>query len=257
MDKIYFVTDLDRTIIHAKNKGYKCVEKIENREITYMTEKSYKSLIELLKIKNFKFIPCTMRSLKQTMRVDFIREYNPEIVICCNGGQVYLNGELDNQWNEVIESIVDNKKLLENINILEALKDKYKDDINIIEVRNIENLYIEVKSADIDEGTKFYNIIKNYFEDNLEVIQIKSKIFIIHKRINKIAAVDYIVDKYGIKNLITSGDSIVDEEFTKRGISILPKHASFRHNKSIITEKEGIYSTEEIIEKIKDSSNIC
>lgn len=35
MEKIFLIMDLDRTIIHSKYKGYKCVGKIGNKEITY------------------------------------------------------------------------------------------------------------------------------------------------------------------------------------------------------------------------------
>ena len=38
--KNVFITDLDRTIIHSKNPDYICVEKYNDREITFMTEKS-------------------------------------------------------------------------------------------------------------------------------------------------------------------------------------------------------------------------
>ena len=90
MDKIFFITDLDRTIIHSKHSGYRCVEKLGDREITYMTDYAYEKLHELLKIEEFMFIPCTMRNINQTLRVDFIRCYNPKIIICTNGAQFTL-----------------------------------------------------------------------------------------------------------------------------------------------------------------------
>ena len=59
--KNVFITDLDRTIIHSKNPDYTCVEKYNDREITFMTEKSLIGLKELLSKEDFVFIPCTMR----------------------------------------------------------------------------------------------------------------------------------------------------------------------------------------------------
>ncbi len=186
MGKFYFVTDLDRTIIHAKNKGYKCVEKSGEKEITYMTEKSYRDLKELLKNKKIKLVPCTMRSIKQTLRVNFIKEYKPEIIICCNGGQVYINGEMDKEWKRVIDDIVDSEKILKDISYLEELKNEVKENINILEVRNIQELYIEVKAFNEEEAIKFFNIIKDGFSEKFRILQIKAKIFIIDKRINKV-----------------------------------------------------------------------
>ena len=143
-------------------------------------------------------------------------------------------------------------ELIENINYLEELKEIYKESINIIDVRNIENFYITVKCKDSEEANKFYYIIKDKFSKNIDVLKIEAKIFIIHKKINKVYAVDYIVKKFNIKNLITSGDTEVDKEFTTRGIAILPKHSSFKHDKAIITRKDKINSTEEILDYIND-----
>lgn len=44
----------------------------------------------------------------------------------------------------------------------------------------------------------------------------------------------------------------MDKEFTTRGIAILPKHSSFKHDKAIITRKDKINSTEEILDYIND-----
>ena len=87
---------------------------------------------------------------------------------------------------------------------------------------------------------------------NINVLKIEAKIFIIHNRINKVYAVDYIIERFNIKKLITSGDTEVDREFTSRGITILPKHSSFKHEKSIITEKSKIHATEEILDYIEE-----
>ena len=250
MENIYFITDLDRTIIHSKNKGYRCVEMMGEREITYMTDESYNKLQELLKNNSFIFIPCTMRNIKQTLRVDFIREYNPQIIICTNGAQIYINGQLDKEWDKKIKSLCDYERLNDNIKYLSELKENHKEDIKVLEVRNIEDFYITIKCEDSIEAEKFYEIIKDNFDEELIVLRIDAKIFIIHKEIDKVHAVDYIIDKFNIKRLITAGDSEVDEQFTKRGISILPKHSSFKHEKSIITEKNNIKSTEDILEII-------
>ena len=250
MENIYFITDLDRTIIHSKNKGYRCVEMMGEREITYMTDESYNKLQELLKNNSFIFIPCTMRNIKQTLRVDFIREYNPQIIICTNGAQIYINGQLDKEWDKKIKSLCDYERLNDNIKYLSELKENHKEDIKVLEVRNIEDFYITIKCEDSIEAEKFYEIIKDNFDEELIVLRIDAKIFIIHNEIDKVHAGDYIIDKFNIKRLITAGDSEVDEQFTKRGISILPKHSSFKHEKSIITEKNNIKSTEDILEII-------
>ena len=252
MDKIFFITDLDRTIIHSKHIGYKCVEKLGDKEITYMTDYAYDKLHRLLNREEFMFIPCTMRNIHQTLRVNFIRSYNPKIIICTNGAQIYIDGKLDEVWDKQMKALCDKNELNRNIKYLEKLKEEYKELIGIIEVRNIEDFYITVKCVDSHEADKFYNIVSNSFDKNINVLKIEAKIFIIHNRINKVYAVDYIIERFNIKNLITSGDTEVDREFTSRGITILPKHSSFKHEKAIITEKSKIHATEEILDYIEE-----
>lgn len=243
--ELYFITDLDRTLIHSKNKGYKCVESIGEKEITYMTEKSYNDFLSLLKIEYFKFIPCTMRNINQTLRIDFIREYNPKIVICSNGAQIYIDGKLDDFWGKEMRKIKSNEEVQEEITYIKSLNLAYK------EVRNIEGFYVTIKCNSEEEAKANSLKLVGKFGNKIKIIHIGIKIFIIDKRINKINAVDYIIKKYDIKKLFTAGDSEVDREFTKRGVSIIPKHSSFKHENSYITEKEGIFSTEDIINYLR------
>lgn len=242
---LYFITDLDRTIIHSKNSGYKCVETIGEKEITYMTEKSYEKLLYLLSLNHFKFIPCTMRNLHQTLRVDFIRDYKPRLIICSNGAEIYIDGKLDSLWNEKMKLIKTNEEVEREINYIKELGLKFK------EIRNIQGFYITIKCTSEEEAKDVYLALNGKFDDNTNIIHIGVKVFVIDKKINKINAVDYLIENYNIKKLFTAGDSVVDEEFTKRGKSIIPRHGSFRHKEAFITEKDGIFSTEDIIDYLK------
>ncbi|MEG1002046.1 HAD family hydrolase [Clostridium sp.] len=245
MKSVNFITDLDRTIIHSKNKGFKCVEFLKDREITYMTEDSYKLLLNILSLKNFNFIPCTMRNIDQTLRVQFIKEYNPKIIICTNGAQIYIDGILDEAWDLNMRKFIKEKEINNRIVFLKGLE------LNECDIRNIEGFYIAIKCNSVEDAKINCNRIKKYINSPNRIINVHSKIFIINENINKIHAVNYIIRKFNLKNVITSGDSEVDLEFTTKGICILPKHASFKHKEAEVTEKEGIYSTEEILEKVK------
>lgn len=242
MGKINFITDLDRTIVHSKNKGFKCVEHIGDREITYMTEKSYNKLQNMLKEKAIEFIPCTMRNIEQTLRITFIKEYNPKIIICTNGAQIYRDGILDYEWDLKMKSLVKKEDVENGIELIKSLN------IKNIEIRNIEDFYITVKCETIIDAKEGADTIIKYFKSPYKVMQIGVKIFIIHNNIDKIHAVDYVIEKLNINNIFTSGDSEVDMEFTRRGRCILPSHSIFKHEDAIITKKDGIYSTEDILD---------
>lgn len=247
MGKINFITDLDRTIVHSKNKGFKCVEHIGEREITYMTEKSYNKLQNMLKEKVIEFIPCTMRNIDQTLRINFIKEYNPKLIICTNGAQIYRDGILDHEWDLKMKSLVKKEEVEDSIELIKSLN------IKNIEIRNIEDFYITVKCETAIDAKEGASILIKHFKSPYKVMQIGVKIFIIHEKIDKIHAVDYIIEKFDINNVFTAGDSEVDIEFTRRGICILPKHSIFKHDDAIITEKDGIYSTEDILDILESN----
>ena len=135
-----------------------------------------------------------MRNINQTLRVNFIRDYKPKIIICTNRDQIYIDGKLNKVWDNKMKFLCDK----DEFNYLEKLKEEYKELIGIIEVRNIEDFYITVKCIDAYQAEKFYNIINHKFNKNIDVLKIEAKIFIIHNRINKVYAMDYIIEMFNI-----------------------------------------------------------
>lgn len=239
-----FITDLDRTIIHSKNPGFTCVETYDDREITFMTDKSISLLKELLNKEDIEFIPCTMRKYHQTKRVSFISEYNPKYMICENGAQIFVDNVLDTKWESYMRTIINEKEVEDGINKIKSLN------LNTKDILNIDGFYIAISFYNEDDADIAFKQIKPLFEKPYNVIQVGRKMFVIHEKIDKIHAVEYLVDTYKIDNIITSGDSDADKEFTKIGKSILPKHASFKHDSSVIANQSGIHATEEILEYV-------
>lgn len=245
--KNYFVTDLDRTIIHSKNPTFKCVEKMGDREITYMTDKSYLLLQELLQ--KVEFIPCTMRNLKQTLRVDFIREYNPKYIICTNGAQIYIDNELDKNWDTYMKSLLKPNEVKNIIRKIECLR------LNANEIRDIESFYVALKFNTIEDATNSLEGLRGLVGDDYVVSQSRVKVFLINKKIDKANALNYLKEKYNFKYVHTAGDSIYDMKFTGLDYvySYLPKHAEFSHKKAYISKQDGIHSTEDILQQILDN----
>lgn len=244
--KKYFITDLDRTIIHSQNPNYTCVEKLKDREITYMTDYSIEKMNELLLKEDFVFVPCSMRNYSQTMRVDFISKYSPKYMICDNGAQIYVDGVLDKEWDNYMNSLIDKESVVCGIEKIKELPYKFRD------IKNIDGFYIAISFYEEEEANKSYKDIEKLFEDPYKTMKIGRKIFVIHEKIDKSSAVKYFIDKYKVENYILSGDTEVDRRFTSMGKSILPKHASFRHDNSVVTTKPGILSTDEILDYVEN-----
>ncbi|MGL5295950.1 MAG: HAD family hydrolase [Culicoidibacterales bacterium] len=240
--KITFITDLDHTIIHSKNPDHICVEWHEDQQpITYMTETSIAQFQQILKTEWIEVIPCTMRNKYQVTRISWFQTEMPTYVICTNGAQIYIDGVLDSEWEQFMRSEIDYEQVIKNQVQVENLM------ISNAIVQNIEGFYLVVKVAEMEDVSAIYTQMKAMFGDTHVVFETGRKVFIIDPKIDKKYAVEYLRAKYGFQRLITSGDSKADQLFTTCGQAILPKHATFVHNTAILTEKSGIYATDEIL----------
>ena len=262
--QVIFMTDLDRTIIHSKHPGEPVVEwmsqtklinrtdldeeaveeVVERRAVTHMTERAQAQLAQLLQDSRFVFIPCTMRNLQQVYRVDFLKTYQPAYMVCTNGAQIYRNGVLDLVWESKMRALVSKETLLREKQLIETL------DLPSVEIRITEDFYLTLKFEDESEAQVATRVLKGVFSPHeRQVIQVGRKVFVMHPQIDKVHAVDYLMQGEGWEERVyTSGDSLVDQWFTLRGQALLPAHATFKGCPSAIRTKEsGIRATEEIL----------
>lgn len=242
MSKLYFITDLDRTMIHSKHPGYYCVESIGEKEITYMTLTSYEKLQELLRHQHLVFVPCTMRSLAQTTRIDFMKAYQPSFLICTNGAQIYIDGQLDLQWEQHMRALIDEAVVRQEFKKIQTLNVGYE------RLDLTEGFYISMKFSDDESAKAGWEVLMEQLETEHEILLVGRKVFVMDARINKAHAVSYLIQRFAWKEVVTSGDSEVDVEFTKIGRAILPQHACFKHEHATVTTASGIRATEEILD---------
>lgn len=108
---ILFTSDLDRTMIYSDRmmkacpSGSEaiCVEMIDDRMITFMSENSIRLLKEFSK--SHLFVPVTTRALYQYERIEFFqKELQPQYAITSNGGTILANGQVDQSWTTYIQS---------------------------------------------------------------------------------------------------------------------------------------------------------
>lgn len=248
---MYFISDLDKTLIFSGYQEGICVEKYNDRNITFMTQNGFNLLQEVLQ--NVVFIPCTMRNLHQTLRIDFIFKYNPKYMICTNGCEIYINGKLDKNW----ENIVRKKILVEEILNLQKQVDNLRLK-HLIENRSVSDFFLALKfnTTHLDEELK---ILRQIIPNTYNIQQDKHKIFLLNKSIDKSNAINYLKENYLIEDkIVVAGDSKADENMTKLSYvkAFIPKHATFKNKKAIQTKQEGILATEEILTNIIKESKI-
>lgn len=254
-----FASDLDRTLIYSKKflhtelkEKVKLVETKDKKEISYMLNSS----INILKILTGKllFVPVTTRSIKQYNRIDIFKsEIKPKYFIVSNGGNIFLNGKLDKEWNKII-----NNKFGKDCLSLEDVYNGFnKFKLNVDEMRIVDDLFFYCVLNEKISKHDFRSFSKWLENNNWRTIQNGRKLYFFPNHVNKGDAVKYVADKEGIKKIITSGDSLVDYDMAKFSkIFITPQHGtlsslrSFDENIVKFTEESGLYASYEILNSV-------
>lgn len=109
----YFISDLDRTLIYSKRaiqesdpeycKNLIPIEYKDGRVISYMNKNAYDKLQKLIQYEEFKFLPCTMRTLQQTQRISFIKDV--KYYFTDGGINLYKKGNLCTSYGERLLSL--------------------------------------------------------------------------------------------------------------------------------------------------------
>lgn len=109
----YFISDLDRTLIYSKRaiqesdpeycKNLIPIEYKDGRVISYMNKDAYDKLQKLMQYEEFKFLPCTMRTLQQIQRISFIKDV--KYYFADGGINLYKKGNLCTSYGERLLSL--------------------------------------------------------------------------------------------------------------------------------------------------------
>jgi hydroxymethylpyrimidine pyrophosphatase-like HAD family hydrolase len=256
-----FASDLDRTLIYSKKfiskgEGIRLIEKKEDEEISFMTENAIRGLKELSK--DLLFIPVTTRTIEQYKRISILEEIAPKYAITSNGGNILIDGEIDTEWNNLVQ-----KKIKEDCLPLEDLLSKFKEiasDDWVIRRRMADDLFtyciVDREKIPMEKLDLFIDWLE---ARNWKVSLQGRKLYFVPHYVCKWKALEHIKERENIDFIISAGDSLLDLPMLKGAdISFAPPHGEIykihRNNEEaeniIFTEKEGIFAAEEILEKI-------
>lgn len=255
---ILFASDLDRTLIYSEkflekdDKQVQLVETKGSEKISYMLNSS----IEMLKTLSSKmlFVPVTTRSIEQYRRIRvFKKEINPKYFIVCNGGSIFVNGKIDKEWNRLINSKLNNECLLMSEVILEF--NKIKANTNIGAIREVDDLFFYCQSNDGFSEQTMGELTMWLEKNNWKMVTSGRKLYFTPKHVNKGEAVKYVADREGIKNIITSGDSLLDYDMAQiSNLFISPQHGDIYNLSEVdrntvkFTNESGMSASHEILE---------
>ena len=217
---IVFHTDLDNTLIysykHDIGEEKRCVEIYQGREISFVTQGTYRLLLRLSEQKSqILIVPTTTRTIGQYQRIDLGVGTFPYALVC-NGGVLLVNGKEDEKWyRDSLERIRDSKTDLDK-----ALEFLGKETRRTFELRFIRELFVFTKC---EEPEAVVEDLREILDANVvDVFNNGVKVYVVPKALNKGKAVERFRSYTGADYVIAAGDSEFDIsmlEAADRGIA--------------------------------------
>lgn len=263
-----FASDLDQTLIysHRTLMGQERLEQIrpvewfDDRYISYMTQNALTKLKEI-SLKTF-FVPVTTRTKVQYQRIN-LQQYgiSHQYAVTSNGGTVFNGGVEDRDWRQHVLAGKDHciaandlvKRFEEMAHpswVIEG-SGKMADDLFYYCLIDREKIPLAELAA--------FKLWVN--ENNWELSVQGRKLYLVPNNVNKKVAIQYILEKEGLKNFIAAGDSLLDLEMLKAAyLAIAPAHGELfslysqermTKEKLTFTQKSGIEASEELLEFVE------
>ncbi len=216
---ILFFCDLDNTLIysykHEIGSNKRCVEIYQGREISFMTEQTYRLLCGIKE--SVSIVPTTTRTVEQYQRID-LGIGALRYVLACNGGVLLQNGTEDGAWYR--QSLALAEPARASLTLGRALMEQDKN--RCFEVRSIRDLFLFTKSRDPLESMAYYKECLDM--EQVDVYANGIKLYILPKALNKGAALLRLKKQLGADAAAAAGDSVFDVSMLNQAdIAAAPK----------------------------------
>ncbi len=248
-----FASDLDQTLIYSKrwlvDNELEAIniEKIEDREISYILTDTINELNEITK--NNYFIPVTTRTYNQYKRINF--DYlDIKYAIVANGGIILENGIENKEWSNIV------KRELHEIISFEEVVDQMEflyDIEGFVKIGNADNLfaYLIVEEESFDKS--HLKALKNKFIGWTMYDQGR-KVYFVPDILQKGKALKFINEKLKADYIITAGDSLLDLSMIEASNKfIVPGHSKMKYEHKL--EEKGIINSYLIAKQAKEYLN--
>lgn len=197
--------DLDNTLIysykHDIGKARVNVEIYQGREISFLTENTYRNL------KNIKerllIVPTSTRSTEQYKRID-LRIGDISCALVCNGGVLLTDGQKDASWYQTSLELI-----RESLPALQAAQHLLeKDNRRKFELRFIEELFLFTKC---DQPELVVSELRELLDtDMVDIFHNKEKVYVVPMNLSKGKAVERFREYIKADKVIAAGDSEFD-----------------------------------------------
>ncbi|MFG3228088.1 HAD family hydrolase [Kitasatospora sp. NPDC048194] len=226
---VLVASDLDRTLIYSDRAlalngldrlapRLLCVEVLDGRPLSFLTERAASLLVELAR--TAAFVPATTRTVEQYRRVNLPGPV-PGYAICANGGHLLVDGEPDQDWRrEITARIAAGSAPLDDVVRQLALSA----DPEWTRKRRVADglfAYLVVDRDGLPDGW-LAELAGWCAERGWRVSLQGRKVYAVPEPLRKSAALAEAVRRSGASTVLAAGDSLLDTDL------LLAAHAAWR-----------------------------
>ena len=263
-----FASDLDQTLIYSRRSfrlepgmnppPHSSVEIYNGEEISFIADEA------LLKLRlladRLAFVPVTTRTVEQYQRISLFQDIViPQFAVVSNGGNILLDGRLDELWAAQIRKKKERQCLCDQALLAEFAK-----------IRHSSWLLME-RQADalfyyfiIERGCLPYADLAKFrtwaAAGNWNVSLQGRKLYLVPSVVNKADAVMHIRERLQASFVAAAGDSLLDLcVLNQADYAIAPSHGEIWDRRSELeakslyfTKRPGIFAASEILDRINE-----
>lgn len=259
-----FASDLDQTLIYSKKFIFdpltgrmypvRLIETNGTEEISYMTETAINRLKELSN--KVVFVPVTTRTIEQYKRIQiFGNEIVPKYAVVSNGGNIVIDGTIDEDWKNSIKDML-SFECLSSSEILQEFC-KISNDNWVLSQRTADDLFLYFITDQTVIPHNELDCFRKWAITNGWSVSLQGrKLYFVPNCINKWTAVSYVRELAGASKICAAGDSLLDLcMLEKADFAITPMHSELartiaKDRKIHVTELSGVFAADEILESI-------
>ncbi len=268
-----FASDLDQTLIYSPKSfrllsntslpAISLVETYESRDISFMADRAIGQLQQLAF--QHVFIPVTTRTIEQYQRISLFHEkIIPGYGVVSNGGNVIVNGVVDQDWNKKIKKNISQMCLCSQDILSQFSEISHASWAGPLKMADSCFHYCIVERdkipADALESFSLWAKAQNW-----RISLQGRKLYIVPEVVNKWDAVAYVRDLLKEKVVIAAGDSLLDLCMLEAAnYAIAPRHGEIWDSycsgmlsiSSIqFTNQAGILAAQEILDYVDQLTN--
>lgn len=257
-----FACDLDQTLIYSRHSMGEIdedelipVEKYEGADLSFMT----RSALDLLRQVGDRlyFVPTTTRIVEQYDRIHGLSErFRCRFAIVSNGGRVLVDGKPDGEWDAFIREEI----RMKSASRAEAKErfDRLADPAWIVKDRLCDDLFYSiVVHRDAIPAGWMEELASGLDERGWSCSLQGRKIYLVPNPVNKGAAVAYVKELAGAREVFAAGDSLLDESMLLiADEAMAPAHGELfrkyggRHGLIRFARRSGIRASEDILQAL-------